>query len=152
MIYSEYNILWRYLFQKWPSYTFNKLFFSNLFEVLIKFHGSPHISSANLLTCVGVLTNIAKTRAEFMFRVINAIESLFNNLPPTLTTTQVSSVKKKLKTELSGLLKHPAAYEYMNKITTMLSELGKWYIFYNLPNILLKIILIVIKKYVAFLP
>lgn len=105
-------------------------YFSNLFEVLIKFHGSPHISSANLLTCVGVLTNIAKTRAEFMLRVINAIDSLYNNLPPTLTTTQVSSVKKKLKTELCGLIKHPAAYDYINKITPILTELGK-FIFTN---------------------
>lgn len=74
---------------------------------------------------MGVLTNIAKTRAEFMFRVINAIESLYNNLPPTLTTTQVSSVKKKLKTELCSLIKHPAAYEYLSRITSMLTELGK---------------------------
>lgn len=97
---------------------------SNLFEVLVKFHGSPHISSANLLACIGVLTNIAKSRAAFMERVIDAIESLYNNLPPTLTTTQVSSVKKKLKTELSGLLKHPAAYEFVNKISPLLVELG----------------------------
>ncbi|XP_074025533.1 symplekin scaffold protein [Leptinotarsa decemlineata] len=97
---------------------------SNLFEVLVKFHGSPHISSANLLACIGALTNIAKSRAEFMVRVVNALESLFNNLPPTLTTTQVSSVKKKLKTELCSLLKHPAAYEYVDQISPILSELG----------------------------
>ncbi|CAH1176158.1 unnamed protein product [Phaedon cochleariae] len=97
---------------------------SNLFEVLVKFHGSPHISSANLFACVGVLTNIAKSRAEFMIRVVEAIESLYFNLPPTLTTTQVSSVKKKLKTELSGLMRHPGAYEYVSKITPILLELG----------------------------
>ncbi|KAG5864258.1 hypothetical protein JTB14_019630 [Gonioctena quinquepunctata] len=97
---------------------------SNLFEVLVKFHGSPHISSANLLACIGVLTNIAKSRAAFMVRVVNALESLYNNLPPTLTTTQVSSVKKKLKTELCSLLKHPGAYEYVDQISPILSELG----------------------------
>ncbi|KAJ8916157.1 hypothetical protein NQ315_016296 [Exocentrus adspersus] len=97
---------------------------SNLFEVLVKFHGSPHISSANLLACIGVLANIAKSRAEFMARVVAAIESLYNNLPPTLTTTQVSSVKKKLKTELCGLIKHPAAFDYVNRISVILLELG----------------------------
>ncbi|XP_018561363.1 symplekin isoform X1 [Anoplophora glabripennis] len=97
---------------------------SNLFEVLVKFHGSPHISSANLLACIGVLTNIAKSRAEFMVRVVSAIESLFNNLPPTLTTTQVSSVKKKLKTELTALIKHPAAFDYVTRISVMLVDLG----------------------------
>lgn len=97
---------------------------SNLFEVLVKFHGSPHISSANLLACIGVLSNIAKSRAEFMERVVNALESLFANLPPTLTTTQVSSVKKKLKTELMGLLKHPGSYDYVSNISCILLDLG----------------------------
>ncbi|CAG9859181.1 unnamed protein product [Phyllotreta striolata] len=97
---------------------------SHLFEVLIKFHGSPHISSANLLACIGVLSHIAKCRAEFMERVINALESLFNNLPPTLTTTQVSSVKKKLKTEFIGLLKHPGSYDYLQTINSLLIDLG----------------------------
>ncbi|XP_063902796.1 symplekin isoform X2 [Zophobas morio] len=97
---------------------------NTLFELLLKFHGSPHISSANLLTCLGVVTNIAKNRAEFMSRVVSAIESLYNNLPPTLTTTQVNSVRKKLKTELSGLIKHPAAYEFVEKLTPMLTDLG----------------------------
>lgn len=97
---------------------------SNLFELLVKFHGSPHISSANLLACIGVLTNIAKNRAEFMARVVSALELLYNNLPPTLTTTQVSSVKKKLKTELSGLAKHPGAYEHLSRLSPLLLELG----------------------------
>ncbi|XP_030752389.1 symplekin [Sitophilus oryzae] len=97
---------------------------SNLFELLVKFHGSPHISSANLLACIGVLTNIAKNRAEFMKRVVDALESLYNNLPPTLTTTQVSSVKKKLKTELSGLVKYPGSFDYINRLTPLLLDLG----------------------------
>ncbi|CAH0557110.1 unnamed protein product [Brassicogethes aeneus] len=97
---------------------------SNLFEVLVKFHGSPHISSANLLACIGVLRNLAKVRAEFMGRVVGAIESLYNNLPPTLSTTQVNAVKKKLKSELLGLIKHPAAFDYVGKITPILLELG----------------------------
>ncbi|EFA02993.1 Symplekin-like Protein [Tribolium castaneum] len=97
---------------------------NTLFELLLKFFGSPHISSANLLTCLGVVTNIAKNRTEFMSRVVSAIESLYNNLPPTLTTTQVNSVRKKLKSELAGLIKHPAAYEFVEKLTPMLTDLG----------------------------
>jgi symplekin len=77
-----------------------------------------------LLTCLGVVTNIAKSRAEFMSRVVSAIESLYNNLPPTLTTTQVNSVRKKLKTEIAGLIKHPAAYEFVEKLTPLLIDLG----------------------------
>ncbi|KAL3281104.1 hypothetical protein HHI36_004328 [Cryptolaemus montrouzieri] len=97
---------------------------SSLFEILLKFHNSPHISSANLLTCLGVLTNLAKTRAEFMSKVVSAILSLYRNLPPTLSTTQVNSVRKKLKTELTGLIKHPAAYDYVDQINPILLELG----------------------------
>lgn len=94
--------------------------------MLLKFHGSPHISSANLLTCLGVVTNIAKSRAEFMSRVVQAIESLHNNLPPTLTTTQVNSVRKKLKTEVAGLLRHPAAFDFVSRLTPILINLGKF--------------------------
>ncbi|XP_045470394.1 symplekin [Harmonia axyridis] len=97
---------------------------SSLFEVLLKFHNSTHISSANLLTCLGVLTNLAKTRAELMSKVVSAIISLYKNLPPTLSTTQVNSVRKKLKTELTGLMKHPGASDYIEQITPILIELG----------------------------
>lgn len=62
-----------------------------------------------------------------MVRVVDALEQLYNNLPPTLTTTQVSSVKKKLKTELAGLVKHPGAYEHLSRLTPLLLELGKFF-------------------------
>lgn len=97
---------------------------SHMFEILLKFHNSPHISSANLLTCLGVLTNLAKNRAEFMPKVIAAILALHKNLPPTLTTTQVNAVRKKIKTELSGLVKHPGGYDYIELITPILLDLG----------------------------
>lgn len=57
--------------------------------------------------------------------VVSAIEALHGNLPPTLSTTQVNSVRKKLKTELIGLVKHPAAFEYIDVITPILTDLGK---------------------------
>lgn len=40
-----------------------------VFEEMIKYHGSAHISSANLMTCMGSLANIAKLRPEFMSKV-----------------------------------------------------------------------------------
>ena len=38
-------------------------------DELVKYHGSAHISSANLMTCMGALTNIAKLRPEFLPKV-----------------------------------------------------------------------------------
>lgn len=100
--------------------------FRHIFELLIKFNGSQHISSANLLACLGVLTNIAKNRPEFMAPVITAIEALHGNLPPTLTTTQVNSVRKKLKAELVNLIKHPPTYEFIDNLTPILLDLGEY--------------------------
>lgn len=42
---------------------------NRVFEELLKYHGSSHISSANLMTCMGSLTNIAKLRPQFMPKV-----------------------------------------------------------------------------------
>nr|XP_022904714.1 symplekin [Onthophagus taurus] len=97
---------------------------NNIFALLIKFIGSQHVSSANLFACIGALTNIGKNRPVFLEQVINSIEKLLLNLPPTLSTTQVNSVRKKLKSEVSGLLKHNTGSEYQEKLTTMLTELG----------------------------
>ena len=60
-------------------------FISKVFDELVKYHGSPHISSANLMVCMTALTNIAKLRPNFfMSKVIVALEMLHANLPPTL--------------------------------------------------------------------
>jgi symplekin len=40
-----------------------------VFEVMVKYHGSAHISSANLMTCMGSLTTIAKLRPMYMSKV-----------------------------------------------------------------------------------
>ncbi|KAF5307789.1 hypothetical protein FQR65_LT06661 [Abscondita terminalis] len=98
---------------------------NKIFDLLIKFNGSQHVSSANLFACIGALANIARNRPEFMGRVIASIELLHSNMPPTLSSTQVNSVRKKLKTELCSLIKHHvAAHDYLENITTMLIELG----------------------------
>lgn len=101
------------------------IYSSKIFALLIKFNGSQHISSANLFACIGALTNIGKHRPVFLDQVIGAIEHVHSNLPPTLSTTQVNSVRKKLKSELMGLIKHPSTFEFVDTITPMLIDLGK---------------------------
>ena len=96
-----------------------------IFDMLVKYHGSAHISSANLMTCMGSLTNIAKLRPFFMAKVITALEMLQANLPPTLAKSQVSSVRKHLKNQLLALLRHPTTAEhFFSNMTTLLTDLG----------------------------
>lgn len=64
-----------------------------------------------------------------MARVVGAIEALYSNFPPTLSTTQVNSVKKKLKTEVSGLVKHPAGYDFIERLSRLLLDLGTHYFY-----------------------
>jgi len=46
------------------------------------------------------------------------------NLPPTLSKSQVSSVRKNLKMQMLALLKLPDAFEFHYNITTLLTDLG----------------------------
>lgn len=96
----------------------------NAFNLLKGFMAHPATSSVNLMACMGTLTSIAKQRPDFMNEVVQCFESLHTNLPPTLTKSQVSSVRKKLKMELLNLLKHPASTLYHPQMTTLLSDLG----------------------------
>lgn len=95
-----------------------------VFDALVVFHGTPHISSVNLMACMQTLVVIAKHRAEFMSKVIQALESLHANLPPTLAKSQVSSVRKHLKLQLMMLIKLPAAVDFHSQISTLLTDLG----------------------------
>lgn len=54
--------------------------FSATLEHVIKFHGSPHISSVNLMACMGTLTLIAKMRPQYISKVIIAYETLHSML------------------------------------------------------------------------
>jgi len=46
------------------------------------------------------------------------------NLPPTLSKSQVSSVRKNLKMQMLALLRMPDAAEFRYNITTLLTDLG----------------------------
>ena len=99
-----------------------------IFEQLIIFHGTVHISSINLMATMQSLVIIAKKRSYlFMSKVIQALESLHANLPPTLSKSQVTSVRKQLKVQLTLLLKHPAAAttsQYQSQVVQLLNDLG----------------------------
>ena len=95
-----------------------------MLDELIKFHGSAHISSANLMACMGSLTHIVRSRPQFLEKIVTAMEMLHANLPPTLSKSQVNSVRKHLKLQLLAILKHPASNERISDIKTLLSDLG----------------------------
>lgn len=97
---------------------------NHVMDLLIKFHGSPHVSSVNLMTCMGSLALIAKTRPQFMPNVIQALQKLQHDLPPTLSDSQVTSVQKQLKLTLLGLMKHPSGIEFASTIAKLLAQLG----------------------------
>lgn len=99
-----------------------------VFEQLIIYHGTPHISSINLMATMQSLVAIARQRSElFLPKVIQALEALHANLPPTLAKSQVTSVRKQLKVQLSLLLRHPVAAcnpHYQAQIVLLLNDLG----------------------------
>ncbi|XP_034233611.1 symplekin [Thrips palmi] len=97
---------------------------SMIFNLLVKFHGEAHVSSVNLMTCMGSLTLIARMRPQFMGKVITCLENLNKNLPPTLSKSQVNSVRKHLKLQLTNMLKQPCALEYHAEILKLLTDLG----------------------------
>lgn len=96
----------------------------NIFESLLKFHAASHISSVNLIACTGSLCTIAKMRPTLMFSVVEALKNLNTNLPPTLSDSQVNSVRKHIKMQLLNILKLPAAYELQSTISRILVDLG----------------------------
>lgn len=96
----------------------------SIFQALLKFHAASHISSVNLIACTGTLCTVAKMRPSFLDLVIPALKNLHANLPPTLTDSQIVSVRKHLKMQLLNILKQPSSFEYQTNITHLLADLG----------------------------
>ncbi|XP_072944424.1 symplekin [Epargyreus clarus] len=96
----------------------------HIFMLLVKFHNSQHISSVNLMTCMATLCLLAKLRPRFMPRVVQALQDLHTTLPPTLSQSQVNSVRKHLKMQLLTLIKHPSSNEMLPQLTQLLLDLG----------------------------
>ncbi|XP_063705465.1 symplekin [Culicoides brevitarsis] len=96
----------------------------NIFDLLLKFHGASHISSVNLIACTGTLCNIAKVRPALFTPVVEALKTLHANLPPTLTNSQVSTVRKHLKMQFLNLVKQPMDQTTQSEIIVILKDLG----------------------------
>lgn len=101
-----------------------RLFSRHIFDLLLKFHNSEHISGVNLMACMTALCDVAKTRPKFLPRVIQALEELHTTLPPTLSQSQVNSVRKHLKMQIFILIKHPSSTEMLPQLAHMLLDLG----------------------------
>ncbi|XP_057331847.1 symplekin-like [Microplitis mediator] len=81
---------------------------NQVMDSLIKYYNSSHITSVNLITCMGTIVRIAKMRPQFINRVIQELKRLQGSLPPTLSSWQILSVKKQLEKSLQELRNHPA--------------------------------------------
>ncbi|CAI2736868.1 unnamed protein product [Dicrocoelium dendriticum] len=88
-------------------------------------------ASASFMSCplleavMDSLVTIARQRPQFMDKVVQAFETVHVTLPPYFSDIQVSTVRKKLKTGLLQLLRHPAAVaDYQGRITILLTDLG----------------------------
>ncbi|KAJ8720016.1 hypothetical protein PYW07_012059 [Mythimna separata] len=95
-----------------------------IFQLLVKFHNSQHISSVNLMACMTTLCLLAKFRPKFMPGVIKALGDLHTTLPPTLSQSQVNSVRKQLKMLLVNLIKHPSSNDMIPQLTQLLIDIG----------------------------
>ncbi|XP_071961941.1 symplekin-like isoform X2 [Antedon mediterranea] len=96
----------------------------NGMDLLLKLMATPSITSVNLIACMGVVTSICKQRPMFMKDVIEGLEALHANLPPTLAKSQVSSVRKNLKLHLMSILRHPSSETFHARVITLLQDLG----------------------------
>ncbi|CAB3227848.1 unnamed protein product [Arctia plantaginis] len=96
----------------------------HIFQLLVKFHNSQHISSVNLMACMTTLCLLAKFRPKFMPRVIQALADLHTTLPPTLSQSQVNSVRKHLRMLLVNLIRHPSSNDMLPQLTQLLLDIG----------------------------
>ncbi len=91
---------------------------------LLEYTMSNHISSVNLIASISVLANIGKQRTEYMKLVLDALQTLLANMPPTLGKSQVATARKAIKLQLLSICKSPIAFEFQKDITSILSSLG----------------------------
>ncbi|XP_041981229.1 symplekin isoform X2 [Aricia agestis] len=96
----------------------------HIFSLLLKFHNSQMISSVNLMACMTTLCLIGKFRPKYLPRVVQALGDLHTTLPPTLSQSQVNSVRKHLKMQLLNLVKRPTSYDMMPQLTQLLLDIG----------------------------
>ncbi|CAG9135473.1 unnamed protein product [Plutella xylostella] len=57
----------------------------HIFQLLVKFHSSAHISAVNLMACTAALCGLARARARHAPPAARALAALLQDLPPTLS-------------------------------------------------------------------
>ncbi|GBP32431.1 Symplekin [Eumeta japonica] len=65
-----------------------------------------------------------ESESKYMPRVVQALGDLHTTLPPTLSQSQVNSVRKHLKMLLLNLIKHPSSNEMYPQLTQLLLDIG----------------------------
>eukprot|EP00035_Acanthoeca_spectabilis_P031294 m.13457 g.13457 ORF g.13457 m.13457 type:complete len:1013 (-) comp4664_c0_seq1:146-3184(-) len=93
------------------------------FELLVEKLTAEDTSSSNVLAVITIVASIARLRPSYMERTIRALVDLFEDPPTHLKATQVTSIKRALKTPLTALLKHPASAEFHEILIPVLEEL-----------------------------
>ncbi|CAK1542923.1 unnamed protein product [Leptosia nina] len=96
----------------------------HIFQLLLKFHNSQHISSVNLMACMTTLIALAKCRPKYLPRVLQALGDLHTTLPPTLSQSQVNSVRKHLRIQLISLVKQTSVNDMIPQLLQLLTDIG----------------------------
>lgn len=76
------------------------------------------------MACMTTLCLLAKFRPHFMPRVVQALADLHTTLPPTLSQSQVNSVRKQLKMLVINIVKHPSSNGMLSQLTQLLLDIG----------------------------
>ena len=76
------------------------------------------------MACMTTLCLVAKLRSKYLPSVVQALGDLHTTLPPTLSQSQVNSVRKHLKMQILILVKHPSSMEMMPQLTQLLLDIG----------------------------
>lgn len=76
------------------------------------------------MACMTTLCIIAKLRPKYLPSVVQALGDLHTTLPPTLSQSQVNSVRKFLRMQLLILVKLPSAGDLMPQLTQLLLDIG----------------------------
>ncbi len=92
-------------------------------DTLASLLNDPTQTSANIITLVGSLAQIARQRPTFMSRVISALVALHKTPPAHLNPSQAASLSRSLKLQLITLLKHDSSADFHDTLVPVLEEL-----------------------------
>lgn len=76
------------------------------------------------MACMTALFEVAKARPKFMSQVMQAFRELHSTLPPTLSQSQVNSVKKHMKMQVINLIRYTSSLDMIPQLIQLLSDFG----------------------------